>query len=273
MLFLLSTRSTLAIHTAFLETDMRVAWAALLDAGSSSSGDPREIVNTMLADCHGRKNGGWGAECDRALYLESVLKEVGSIGSIGSSSSSGAGAGGSLGGLDTNATDVADEEWQQRAALDSAANDIAVVSAEHLPFSTFFHEYAVPRRPVVIRSGRSDCGDAIVDIASGEEQENLSHRGLDPADDAADTLQEHEHGLGVDESLLSAINACMPYPVGPTGSGGADTVEGPLRACHESLLESLVVPLQVSEDFAQRFRGQGVLPVREHADVERFVSG
>lgn len=244
-----------AVHTdaVFLETDMRAAWTALLDAGRSNSsnewdatgGGAREILDTMLADCHGRKSGAWGSECDRAIYLESVLNMV--------DDSSQAGMG--IGAYSASDGDV---------RLESAANEVAVISGVHFPFSAFFHEYAVPRRPVILSD--SGGGDHPVDQTDGEE-----HR--DSSEDHRDLTEQQNKRHGVrDAGLLSAIDACLPYPVDPTGDAAA-TASGPLGACPDSLLRNLLVPLHVSEDFVQRFRGQDVLPTRDHAEVEHFVSG
>eukprot|EP00752_Nemacystus_decipiens_P004507 g4115.t1 len=258
---------------------MRAAWAALLDANSSSGGGwdsgaagggAREIVDVMLADCHSRKTRDWDAECDRALYLEAVLEKVDS-----SSTSSR----GSTTGVDP--ASLAGVQQQQQARLESAANEIAVVPAAQLPFSTFFQEYAVPRRPVVMLSEGRSCGgarddDAPVSLPSREEQGGSSRDNGDPADHATDFAQMKDAQRGRDDDALlrAAVDACLPYPVHQTGSTTAvGTVGVPLRDCHEPLLENLLVPFHVSEDFAQRFRGQNVLPVEQHAEVERFLSG
>lgn len=264
MLFLVHSNFALATHTVFLETNMKEAWTALLSAGSSSSnssssggGGAREIVDTMLADCQGRKSEGWGAECDRALYLESVLKKIDSSSSAGSTFATGAGAA---------AEDT--QHQQQQVALDSAANEIAVVSEAELPFSAFFHEYAVPRRPVAILSGGGGAGGSgkPADAADGEEQGDLGDQAMDTAQQDG---KEENGQQRVQDLILSGIESCLPHSVDPA----LGTVDGPLRACHDSLLESLPVPRYASEDFVQRFRGQDVLPVGEHTEVERFVSG
>ncbi|CBN79374.1 conserved unknown protein [Ectocarpus siliculosus] len=211
----------------------------------------------MLADCHGRKSEGWGAECDRALYLESVLKKIDSSSSAGSTFATGAGAA---------AEDT--QQHQQQVALDSAANEIAVVSEAELPFSAFFHEYAVPRRPVAILSGGGGAGGSgkPADATDGEEQGDLGDQAMNTAQQDG----EEENGQQrVQDLILSGIESCLAHSVDPA----LGTADGPLRACHDSLLESLPVPRYASEDFVQRFRGQDVLPVGEHAEVERFVSG
>ncbi|CAN0209109.1 unnamed protein product, partial [Ectocarpus sp. 13 AM-2016] len=264
MLFLVHSHFALATHTVFLETNMKEAWNALLSAGSSSSnstssggGGAREIVDTMLADCHGRKSEGWGAECDRALYLESVLKKIDSSSSAGSTFATGAGPA-------TNDT----QQQQQQVALDSAADEIAVISEVELPFSAFFNEYAVPRRPVAILSGGGGAGGSgkSADATDGEERDDLGNQAMDTAQQDG----EEENGQQrVQDLILSGIESCLPHSVDPAFG----TVDGPLRACHDSLLESLPVPRYASEDFVQRFRGQDVLPVGEHAEVEHFVSG
>ncbi|CAB1111146.1 unnamed protein product [Ectocarpus sp. CCAP 1310/34] len=263
MLFLVHSNFVLATHTVFLETNMKEAWTVLLSAGSSSSnssssggGGAREIVDTMLADCHGRKSEGWGAECDRALYLETVLKKIDSSSSAGSIFATGAGA------------TAEDTQQQQQVALDSAANEIAVIYEAELPFSAFFHEYAVPRRPVAILSGGGGVGGSgkPADAADGKEQGDLGDQAMDTAQQDG----EEENGQQrVQDLILSGIESCLPHSVDPA----LGTVDGPLRACHDSLLESLPIPRYASEDFVQRFRGQDVLPVGEHAEVERFVSG
>ncbi len=246
-----------AVHTdaVFLETDMRAAWTALLDADNSDStnewnaaeGGSRGMVDAMLADCHGRKSGAWGAECDRALYLESVLNMV--------DDSSGAGMG-------IGAYSVSGGEAQP----ESAANEVAVmIPGGHLPFSAFFQEYAIPRRPVIL-SG-SGGGDHPVDQTNGEEQGDSSDDHRNPAE-----RQDKKHGVRADAGLLSAIDACLPYPVDPTGDA-AENAAGPLGACPDSLLQSFLVPLHVSQDFVQRFRGKDVIPTLDHAEVEHFVSG
>ncbi|CAM9548555.1 unnamed protein product [Ectocarpus sp. 4 AP-2014] len=266
MLFLVHSHFALATHTVFLETNMEGAWTALLSAGSSSSnstssggGGAREIVDTMLADCHGRKSEGWGAECDRALYLESVLKKIDSSSSSGSTFATGAG------------TAAEDTQQQQQVALDSAADEIAVISEAELPFSAFFHEYAVPRRPVAILSGGGGAGGSgkPADAADGEEQGDPDDQAMKTAHTAQQDGEEENGQQRVQDLILSGIESCLPHSVDPA----LGTVDGPLRACHDSLLESLPVPRYVSEDFVQRFRGQDVLPVGERAEVERFVSG
>lgn len=275
-LFISQARSTLAMNTVFLETDMRAAWIALLEAGSSSSsgrhegggagaqgGGPREIVDKMLVDCHGRQNGAWGAECDRALYLDSVLEKVEGSGSNAFASA-------------TGTTIAPEEEHREQEALYSAANEIAAMPAGKLPFSTFFHEYAVPGRPVLILSGHGvdgKGGGMPTDLTGEDASENPPHLDLDHADVATDTLPqqtEKERQSCAHERVLSSIDACLPYPVNTTAAVG--TVDGPLRAC-QSILEDFPVPLYVAEDFSQRFRGQDVLPMDEHPAVERFVSG
>ncbi|CAM9550979.1 unnamed protein product, partial [Ectocarpus sp. 8 AP-2014] len=266
MLFLVHSHYALATHTVFLETNMKEAWTALWSAGNSSSnsssiggGRAREIVDTMLADCHGRKSDGWGVECDRALYLESVLKKIDSSSSTSAGTTFATGAGAA----------AEDTQQQQQVALDSAANEIAVVSEAELPFSAFFHEYAVPRRPVAILSGGGGAGgsDKPADVADGEEQGDLGDQAMDTA---AQQDGEEENGQRrVQDLILSGIESCLPHSVDPA----LGTADGPLRACHDSLLESLPVPRYASEDFVQRFRGQDVLPVGEHTEVERFVSG
>ena len=265
----------MAVHTVFLETNMRAAWTALIDANSSSSGwdsgaaagSAREIVEVMLANCHTRNSRDWGAECDRAMYLESVLEKVDSTSTRSTT-------------MDANPASLADQERQQQARLESAANEIAVVPAAQLPFSAFFHEYAVPRRPVVMLSeGSSGVGassdETPVDHTNREEQEDSSRDDGDPADHATDfpqQMEEFQRGRD-DNAVLNAVDACLPYPAHQTGSTvAAGTVEGSLHDCHEPLFQNLLVPPHVSEDFAQRFRGQNVLPVGEHAEVERFLS-
>lgn len=256
-ILLLSARSAHAAvntHAVFLEKDIRVAWAALLGAdknnGSSewdaTGGGSRGVVNAMLADCHGRKSGAWGAECDRALYLKSVLNKIDDSSAASTS---------------IDAASASDDEAQ----LESSANDVAVVSGAHLPFSAFFHEYAVPRRPVIL--SESSGSDYPVDQTSSEEQGYSSDDHRNPADQ-----QDKRHGVRTDGGLLGEIDACLPYPVDPTGAA-AVTAAGPLRACPDALLGNLLVPLHVSEDFVQRFRARDVLPIRDHAEVEHFVSG
>lgn len=281
IVLLWSIQFAVAVHTVFLETDMRAAWTALLDANTSNSsssssrwdsgaagGGAREIVDVMLADCHSRKSRDWDTECDRALYLESVLEKVDSTSSRSTTT-----------GVDP--ASLAGEERKQQARLESAANEIAVVPAAQLPFSAFFHEYAVPRRPVVMLSEGSSSSEASgdgtpVDPTSTEEYGDSSRDYGDPTDHATDFPQQIEDAPRGrdDDTLLGAVNACLPYPVHETGSAMATgTVEGPLRDCHEPLFENLLVPLHMSEDFAQRFRGQNVLPEGEHPEVERFLSG
>lgn len=272
--------SSLAMDTVFLETDMKAAWIALLDAGSSSSSErhegaagagegagaargSREIVDKMLVDCHGRQNEAWGAECDRALYFDSVLEKIDSS----SSNSSFASA--------ADVTITPEETRRQQETLDSAANEVAAVPAGKLPFSTFFHEYAVPRRPVLLLSGKDVVDEIVVDatstgLAGGDAQGTPPHLNPDPAEFATDTQADKERRLPAHERLLRSLDACLPYPVDPTAA--SDKVDGPLCAC-QSMLEDLPVPLHVSEDFAQRFRGRDVLTMEEHPDVERFVSG
>lgn len=278
IVFLSPIQFAAAVHTVFLETNMRAAWTALLETSSSSNnssgwgsgaatgGGAREIVDEMLAGCNSRKSTDWDAACDRALYLESVLVKIESTSSRSATT-----------GVDP--ASVADEERQQQARLESAANEITVVPAADLPFSAFFHEYAVPRRPVVILSEGSGGGasgdDTPADPGSREDQGDSSHDDGDPADHATDLPRQMEGAQrGRDDgTLLNAVNACLPYAAHQAGAAtAAGTVEGPLRDCHEPLLENLLVPLHVSEDFAQRFRGQSVLPVGEHAEVESFVS-
>lgn len=273
--FLSSIHIAVAVHIVFLETNMRAAWTALLDVNSSSSigrnsgaegGVARDIVDVMLADCHSRKSTDWDSECDRALYLESVLTKVDSTSS-------------SIPITDVDPASIEAEERQQRMRLESAANEIAIVPAAHLSYSAFFHEYAVPRRPVVILSEASSGGGAGGDgkpanPVSREQQGNSIYDDGDPADHATDfqrRTEDAQPGRDDDALLRAELDACLPYPVYQTGTA-ASTVEGPLRDCHDSLLERLLVPLHVSEDFAQRFRRENVLPVGEHAVVERFVS-
>lgn len=225
---------SLAMHTLFLETNMRAAWPLLLGAGSTHEGGPRGVLEAMLTDCHDRKSGAWGAECDRAMYLESVLEKFES--------------------------DVV--EGEQRAS-DSVANEVAIVPAEHLPFSAFFLEYALSRRPVIISDGTGD-GETGRPI----DQNHLTgkHHPLDP-DIAENTLSSEGRSL-VDDRLLEKLSTCLPYPDSTAG-----TVEGTLWACQTSGLENLSVPLYVAGDFAQRFRRKDVLPPGKHLDVQRFVSG
>ena len=234
----------------FLEADVRVAWASLLDEGSKLEGGPGELVGAMLEECHGRRSGRWSAECDRALYLQSVLEKVNNVAAFVQRS----------------------VEEEQQLGLDSAAREIVVVPSAQLPFSAFFLEYAVPRRPVIISGEAGDGDDATAtapsattadkDILSGKEQDLRSHV------DSDENAFLRQRTL-VDKGLVNNVAACLPYPVDST----AGTVEGPLRACSSSVLDSVPIPFQVTEDFAQRFRSEDVLPVVEHPDVERFLSG
>lgn len=239
---------------------MRVGWEALLDEGNKLEGGPGEVVRAMLEGCHGRgRSGGWSVECDHALYLQSVLEKVNDAAAFLQRS-------------------VGEEDEQQLFGLDSAAREIAVVPSARLPFSAFFLEYAVPRRPVIIAGGAGGGDDARAaapgataaadgkDILGGtERQDSRSHHhaGLD------ENASLKQRTLLTDKGLVDSVAACLPYPVGSTSG----TVEGPLRACSSSVLDSVPIPFQVTEDFAQRFRNEDVLPLVEHADVEHFLYG
>lgn len=243
---------------------MRVAWEALLDEGSELEGGPGELVGAMLEECHGRRSGEWSSECDRALYLQSVLDKVINAAAF----------------FELSAVEEEEEEEQQLIGLDSVAREIPVVPAAQLPFSAFFLEYAVPRRPVIVsgEAGGGGGGDddttataappsattstADKDILRGKEQDLRPHHHVD------ENAFLKQRNL-IDKGLVDSVAACLPYAVDST----AGTVEGPLRACSSSILESVPVPLQVTEDFAQRFRNADVLPLVEHPDVGRFLSG
>lgn len=244
---------------------MRVGWEALLDEGSKLEGGPGELVGAMLEGCHDRgRSGGWSTECDRALYLQSVLEKVSDAAAF----------------LQRSVV-VGEEDEQQLFGLNSAAREIAVVPSAQLPFSAFFLEYAVPRRPVIL-SGEAGGGDDATTAVSGatataaadskdilggtERQDTRSHHHHAGSDENASLKQR---ALPVDKGLVDSVAACLPYPVGSTSG----TVEGPLRACSGSVLDSVPIPFQVTEDFAQRFRNEDVLPLAEHADVEHFLSG
>lgn len=240
------------MSSIFLEADVRVGWETLLDEGSKLEGGPGEIVGAMLEECHGRgRGGGWSAECDRALYLQSVLEKVSNTAAFFQRS--------------------VEEDGDRQFGLGSATRKIAVVPSAQLPFSAFFLEYAVPRRPVII-SGEARGGDDAMAAVPGataaatDNKDILSGKDQQDSDENASWKQRTLLG---DKGLMDSVAACLPYPVDST----AGTVEGPLRACDSSVLDSLPIPLQVTEDFAQRFRNEDVLPLVEHPGVERFLSG
>lgn len=238
---------------------MRVAWATLVDEGGKLEGGAGGLVGEMLEECHGRKSGRWGAECDRALYLQSVLEKINNAAAFSG-----------LAGVE--------EEEELQMGVDSAARYIPVVPAAQLPFSAFFLEYAVPRRPVIIPGEAGGDGATAVDptsatagdkdIPTGEEQDFVRS---DHQDSDENAFPKQRNLNLVDKILVDSLAACLPYPADDDSAAGA--VEGPLRACNNSVLESVPIPFQVTEDFAQRFRSEDVLPEAEHPGVESFLSG
>lgn len=212
----------------------------------------------MLEGCHGRGSGEWSAECDRALYLQSVLEKVDNAAAFPGP-----------------AAPAVEEELRTR--LYSAARYTPVVPAAQLPFSTFFLEYAVPRRPVIISGetgGGSDATTAAptsiitadTDSSTGEEQNFVRSYHEDSSENAFPKQRDRNI---TNKILMDNLAACLPYPADDSIAGA---VEGPLRACNSSILESLPIPSQVTEDFAQRFRNEGVLAEAEHPGVESFLS-
>lgn len=271
-----------AIHPIFLETNMRDAWTALLEGGGSSKDHEGagQLIEAMLIDCHRRASDAWGRECDRALYLEAVLERI--------------------------ERDAAAAKLPAGAETDLAGEEIAVAS-QALPFSKFFLEYAVPRRPILLPlhpdagGGRGDGGSGLTNI---DDQEGIEQtRGISSdnvagvtASNQDDVVSRPDYGEeeGRDSSssfpsapspagstaptsgtydtnssvLLDLIAACVPNRVDAAG-----TAEGPLRHCSEALLEVLVVPPYVAADFVQRVGGRDILAVDDYLEVERFASG
>lgn len=286
----LAANAAFAVHPIFLETDMRAAWSALLSVGGREDyKQARELVNEMLEDCHGRATAVWGEECDRVLYLEAVLDRAtaapGATTANVSKEEQGIIANG-IGG-----DNVAD------AASAAQAQEVTKVS-EALPFSTFFLEFAVPRRPVIfpMEDRQVFAGTAALDIESeqrappavstgamddpeekmshGENQseKNYSSRSSTSRSDSASatTTAVIEDDVS-DQRVLDVLTECVPYPKAEKSPG---TANGPLRTCDAGvLLERLTVPRYVVADYVQRFRAKDIVPAQYHQDIEKFASG
>lgn len=248
-----------------LETDMKAAWSTLLDVGDGGFQVAKGIIGEMLEDCNGQSSAAWGKECDRALYLEAVLGRA-----ISTATSGGA-------------MDVSEDK-----EATPHAQDVAVVS-DTLPFSTFFLEYAVLRRPVIfpqqplltsrpiVESGEeetiaADDGEDMSRVENrgnagrGNEGDPLAWSSTSPFNSAATTIKA---SVLFDQEVLDLVADCIPYREGElTG-----TADGPLRPCEATLLETLAVPRYVAADFVQRFRVGESMPAKDHPEVEQFTSG
>lgn len=264
---------SLPVHPVFLETNMKAAWTALLAEGDRHQGGAGGLLDAMLRDCHGRRSEAWGAECDRALYLEAVLDNAAQLSATPIIPT-----------LPHAAVDGGDEE--QRTAQ-PRAEDIAVVESGMLPFSSFFLGYAVPKRPVILSQQRGE--ELIISGNStspaGESDAKTTTAGIideDPPTSSGEKVQSqpatpssssgYEDWI-VNGRLVDLVAACAPYPDDGEPADGGGTVERSLSLCHKSVLENLPVSLYVAGDFAQRYRRQGVLPPEDIPEVERFVSG
>lgn len=266
LLSLLPTPSV-AINPVFLETNMKIAWIALLAEGDRHMGGPRGLLDVMLKDCHGRRSEAWGAECDRALYLEAAFENA---------------AQSSTASIPT-LSPVVEGEGRQRT-VPPRAEDIAAAEPGMLPFSSFFLEYAVPRRPVIMSRQRVDeagqwifsrgttLADTGAKVTTDVTDEDHASEEKQQSRPASSRSSGDEQWI-IDGRLLNILTACVPYPAGGDSTAGEGTAERPLSLCKKSVLENLSVPLYVAGDFVQRFRRQGVLPPEDHPEVERFVSG
>lgn len=245
----------MAMHAVFLETDMRAAWEALQNEGTRHEEGPRHLVQAMKADCHGREDRAWSAECDRALYLESVLEVSDAATAV----------------LLTNShqpsSGIVPAREHQRL-LHSGLKDVPVMPAASLPFSTFFLEYAVPRCPVAISKDGSVEGVALP-VDDVDDNGNKDYSASDAISSASTVAVLPEQRFAVDEGLLDMITVCLPLLDEASTSGVA---EGSLSGCPDAVLENLPISRYSAGDFVQRFRGDDVLPTEEHAGVESFTS-
>lgn len=259
----------MAMNPVFLETNMKAAWTTLLAEGDRHVGGVRGLLDVMLRDCHGRRSEAWGAECDRALYLEAALENA---------------AQSSTAPKPTLSRVVEGEDRQRTVSRHPKAGDIAVAEPGRLPFSSFFLEYAVPKRPVILSRQRVDDAGELIFSSGITMGETGAKTTTDVTDEDHASGGKHQPQPAVSASsgddqwiingrLLDILTACVPYPAGGDSTAGGGTVERPLSLCKKSVLENLSVPLYVTGDFAQRFRRQGVLPPEDHPEVERFVSG
>lgn len=259
--FLLPTLAA-ATPSIFLETDIRGAWATLITEGKKHEGGAWGLVQAMSADCSTRESSTWDTACDRAMYLETVLKKKVVAAAAERPQ------------IYRDPLGEEEEEWRELQG--KAADLIEVVPASNMSFSSFFLDFAVPRRPVVLLSGEAQPGFDVEDsetVASKTQYNNNSDLSSseqdfstpgDPVGSVEGALPNNHFSMG------SNMLACAPRAEDSVAAG---TVEGVLRDCPESVLASFVVPPHVAGDFTQRFRKQGVLPMQDLPAVENFVSG
>lgn len=247
----------------FLEMDMRDAWGALINEGKTHEEGAWGLVQAMLADCSTREGSTWDTGCDRAMYLETVMKMK---------------AASDAAERRQIYRDPLDEEMEEewRELQGKAADPIEVVLASNLSFSSFFLAFAVSRRPVILLSGEAQRDFEVEDsnTTGSKTQYNINSDLSSSEQDFPtpdDPVQSNEGSLPNDHfSVGSNMAACAPRA---EDSAAAGTVEGLLRDCPASVLASFVVPPHVAGDFTQRFRKQGVLSKQDLPAVERFVSG
>ncbi|CAM9773789.1 unnamed protein product, partial [Discosporangium mesarthrocarpum] len=220
----------LGMHPVFLETNMRAAWTALLDEGQGYDG-AEELLRVMMEDCHSSdKEGFWGRPCDRAVYLEGVLKQA--VAATASRRYDG---------------DVHDQDLQQVTDIPEAP--------ENLSFSSFFLEYAVPGLPVVLLEDlvRSTGGN-VTDVDTGTPAvENLGDPNGTTSSSSDHSVFSSSPYFDLDHTL-ELLRLCTPYT-----SVGMATSESLIK-CDESLLEKLAAPSYAKANFAQRYQAADVLP-------------
>lgn len=245
----------------FLKMDVRDAWAALITEGETHEEGAWGLVQAMLADCSTREGSTWDTECDRAMYLETVVKKK--VASAAAAKSPQI--------YRDSLGEEKEKEWREFQG--EAVDPIEVVLASNLSFLSFFLDFAVSRRPVILLSGEAQRDFEVEDPkTTGSKTQFKSNSNLSSSEQDFPTPYDLIEGSLPNGhfSVDSNVVACAPRAEDSVAAG---TVEGLLRDCPASVLESFVVPPHVTGDFTQRFRKQGVLPKRELPAVERFVSG
>lgn len=264
-----AVRLVAATDEIFRITDVGASWQVLLDRGRGHEG-AQEIVHKHITACHSELSGDWGQECDRAQYLEAVLRRVSSV-AFGASSLS-----------------LAEDQT-------AAAVEVPLESRDALSFFSFFVQYALPRRPVLLyggsyasmksmgskreeskQQGRPEDSGGIVDEAQDSRARGLPHSSSDSPSESLSARHGVEtedvdvvYASLLDPHMLELVMDCAPYE-----DEGAATAERPLRLCSADLLNELRVPEYVVADYVQRWRrSTESLAEDDLGELEHFVLG
>ncbi|CAM9889013.1 unnamed protein product, partial [Choristocarpus tenellus] len=196
----------------------------------------------MMEDCHAgeeREEGSWGRACDRAAYLEGVLSQA-----LAASTKYSIGEGREMGLIDQ-----------------------IPVASENMSFSSFFMDYAVGGRPIILLEDLINTSDHSVNevgdvsLGTGEEAASSSSSSASPSLPPSMPIS-----AGTDH-VLELLLSCVRYE-----NPRVDTAEQLLSSCDKSLLEAIVTPSYASADFVQRYQEPDVLPLEKHQAVRKYLS-